>query len=117
MIRNSQSMIRIEVTGQDKPKIVSRLEWGAKNAKEKIADIGTDNLNEYYNSIVIHHTGNANNNPTPTSIQDEQFAQGYSDIAYNFLIGQDGTIYEGRPLTQKQALRRTQWLNWHCPFR
>ena len=36
----------------DKPKIISRKEWGAKDPKEDIKGIGTKDLKTHYNSIL-----------------------------------------------------------------
>jgi RHS repeat-associated protein len=79
--------------------IVSREAWGARQAKSTIqkAKVKGSKAN-YYNSIIIHHTGNRSNNPTPNDIQEEQMNGEYDDIAYNYLVAQDGTIYEGRSL-------------------
>src|SRR5690606_33043134 len=97
----------------EEPKIISRSEWGAKTPNtspttvggkpKTYADIPTNNLSFYYHSIVIHHTGNLNNNPTPNKIQNEQMKESYADVAYHFLIDKDGNIYEGRPLDKMQA--------------
>jgi len=88
-----------------KPKIISRKRWGAKDPdkSKKMDDIPTNNLSLYYHSIVIHHTGNGDNNPSPNDIQDEQMSGDYADVAYNFMIGLDGSIYEGRSLTKMEA--------------
>jgi len=46
--------------------------------------------------FVVHHSG-ANPNQTVRAIQDYQMDHnGWSDIGYNFLVRDDGTIYEGR---------------------
>lgn len=87
-------------------KVVSREDWNARQADNSKGydDIPVANKRVYYHSIVVHHTGNATNNPSPNQIQDEQMDElGYADIAYNFLIGSDGTIYAGRPLEKMQA--------------
>ena len=89
----------------ENPVIISRKDWGAKDPdhSKKMDDVPTKDLSTYYHSIVLHHTGNADNNPSPNDIQDEQMKGDYSDIAYNFLIGLDGSIYEGRSLTKMEA--------------
>ena len=89
----------------EKPNIISRKDWGAKDpdGSKKLDNIPTKNLSFYYHSIVIHHTGNSDNNPSPNDIQNEQMEGKYADIAYNFLIGLDGKIYEGRSLNKMEA--------------
>lgn len=78
------------------PAIVTRAEWGAKESLRS----GTPIYDDVVEKIVVHHTA------TPNSIKDPaalcrgilayETANGYSDIAYNWLIDPAGRIYEGR---------------------
>jgi RHS repeat-associated protein len=97
--------IRNNIANKDL-KIKKRSEWGARNpdSSKGLKKISAKNLAVYYNSVVIHHTGNRTNSPTPNEVQNKQMDEkDYADVAYNYLIGQDGTIYEGRDLNKQQA--------------
>lgn len=72
--------------------IVTRAQWGAKSPTNRIATTWGRRT-----EFVVHHSEGP---PTATvrSIQDFHMgrSRGWSDIAYNFLVRDDGTIYEGR---------------------
>ena len=84
-----------------KPPVVPRSEWWGSLPPEYL---NPANYTPQYISIthaVVHHTAGINNPPDPA--QDVRgiwyyhvFGQGWSDIAYNFLIDQHGTVYHGR---------------------
>ncbi|CAH0549100.1 unnamed protein product [Brassicogethes aeneus] len=80
------------------PNIVSRSQWGARSA-----------LSQRYLKfnpppyIVIHHSAgpecrtDSTCKSTVKSIQDYHISsKGFKDIGYNFLVGDDGNVYEGR---------------------
>ena len=80
------------------PKIVSREEWDARESVNPL-----ENLNTVVNYTVIHHSA------TPQCFSKEVCAKSvkgfqtyhidynkWDDIAYSFIIGEDGNIYEGR---------------------
>ncbi|XP_051814076.1 peptidoglycan recognition protein 5 [Acanthochromis polyacanthus] len=80
-----------------KVKVVSRQQWGAAEPKDK------ENLTSPAGKIVIHHTalpsctGLDECKARVASIQREHMSKkGFDDIGYNFLVGGDGTVYEGR---------------------
>ncbi|MCG8328388.1 MAG: N-acetylmuramoyl-L-alanine amidase [Chitinophagales bacterium] len=88
--------------------IVSREQWraralitGSGRSYEKIKG----SLKSYYNSIVIHHSGNEGRYKTVSGVQDEHMdgASKKADIGYHFAIGKGGEIYEGRPIDVKGA--------------
>ncbi|KAM4019093.1 peptidoglycan-recognition protein 2-like isoform 1-T3 [Anomaloglossus baeobatrachus] len=79
------------------PNIVARSSWGKGNTNCR------DALVNPVSWVIVHHT------VTPTcgtrdactarvkSIQDDHMRnRNYCDIGYNFIIGNDGTIFEGR---------------------
>jgi hypothetical protein len=80
------------------PPIVTRAEWGADESRR--APNSQYSFDATVTKLVVHHT------VTPNSATDDAAAvrgvynyhtsTGYNDIAYNFLIGRDGRIYEGR---------------------
>ncbi|SPP74324.1 peptidoglycan-recognition protein SC2 [Drosophila guanche] len=77
--------------------IISKSQWGGRAAKSKTT------LGSYLSYAVIHHT--AGNYCTTQSACQTQLKNiqnyhmdslGWADIGYNFLIGGDGNVYEGR---------------------
>lgn len=82
-----------------RPVIVSREEWGARTRIYAIRRLA-ENPPGY---VIIHHS---NTQPCETqssciaevnNIQDQHMNDKlYHDIAYNFLVGGDGLVYEGR---------------------
>ena len=84
-----------------RPPVVPRSSWWGSLPPEYL---NPTNYVPQYISIthaVVHHTAGVNNPPDPA--QDVRgiwyyhvFGQGWSDIAYNFLIDQHGTVYHGR---------------------
>lgn len=60
-------------------------------------------LDQQLNTLIIHHSATAPGD-TPGNIQQVHMtAQGYADIAYQFLIDEGGLIYEGRSITVRGA--------------
>ncbi|XP_049433088.1 peptidoglycan recognition protein 5 [Epinephelus fuscoguttatus] len=81
----------------EKVTIVKRQEWGAAAPKQKEALKGTAQR------VFIHHTANPSCKDQKAcmdrlvSIQRVHMTErGFDDIGYNFLVGPDGTVYEGR---------------------
>ena len=75
-------------------RVVSRREWGAKPAKAT-----TPLQPARVDLFVLHHTtGSYRGARTVRQIQafHQGPERGWSDVGYNFLIGDDGTVYEGR---------------------
>lgn len=71
--------------------IVSRAKWGARSPESRIATVWGRRT-----EFVVHHS----EGPTTQTIKSIQNfhmdVRGWSDIAYSFLVRDDGTIYEGR---------------------
>ena len=80
------------------PPIVTRAQWGADESR-RAADSEFD-YDSVVTKLVVHHTVTPNSASNDASIVRGIFnyhtAIGYWDIAYNFLIGRDGRLYEGR---------------------
>ncbi|MBN2501780.1 MAG: N-acetylmuramoyl-L-alanine amidase [Anaerolineales bacterium] len=100
----------------DKPEIVSREDWNAyepgstglqADTEKSEGLFGPDNEQGYMaypgdladelDQITIHHVGD-DQFYDPLSIQIREMGGGFYDIGYHFIIGRDGTIYEGRDL-------------------
>ncbi|XP_074075319.1 peptidoglycan recognition protein 1 [Macrotis lagotis] len=92
------------------PDIVSRLEWGGLPSR------CLKPLNLPVEYVVVSHTaGRSCFSPAECEQQmryiqaDHVQFQGLCDIAYNFLIGEDGQIYEGRGWSTMGAHTSTTW--------
>ncbi|XP_005313263.4 peptidoglycan-recognition protein SC2-like [Chrysemys picta bellii] len=79
------------------PRIISRRQWGARPPRSRVP------LRTPVPYIIIHHTaGNRCTSQASCSrqvrgIQNYHMdTQRWPDIGYNFLIGEDGRVYEGR---------------------
>ncbi|KAH8354880.1 hypothetical protein KR093_000332, partial [Drosophila rubida] len=77
--------------------VVSKASWGGRAAKSKSA------LGNYLSYAVVHHTAGNYCSTRAACAQELRNIQsyhmdslGWSDIGYNFLIGGDGAVYEGR---------------------
>lgn len=87
-------------------KYQTREQWGAKSTGEM--DSGTpieiiSDPKEYYDTIAIHHTERPVNEDIKSLQSYFQNRRDYADIGYHFVIGVDGTVYEGRPINIKGA--------------
>jgi hypothetical protein len=87
----------VEVEVLPEVQIHSRAEWNAHsihNIEEQT--VYTSPLEHVLSHIVVHHAAGVFG--SPRAIQDYQRNQGFDDIAYHFIVTQDGQIYEGRPI-------------------
>lgn len=74
--------------------VVSRAAWGARATR-------CTSRNPTKNRMAIHHTvtGSANPERQVRAIQQYHMGgRGWCDVGYHFLIGIDGSIFEGRPV-------------------
>ncbi|THD21037.1 Peptidoglycan recognition protein 3 [Fasciola hepatica] len=77
--------------------LVNRAEWGALPSKKPFV-----NCSKPVVYVIIHHTvyprecRGLNCRNSIRALQQYHFSAGYSDIGYNFLVGTDGIVYEGR---------------------
>jgi N-acetylmuramoyl-L-alanine amidase len=79
------------------PKIVTRAQWGADESIRDTRIIGW----APFRKIVVHHTASPNGVKDPATTvrfgyELHVVGRGFTDIGYNFLIGPDGQIFEGR---------------------
>uniref|UniRef100_A0A452IAW9 Peptidoglycan recognition protein 1 n=1 Tax=Gopherus agassizii TaxID=38772 RepID=A0A452IAW9_9SAUR len=79
------------------PTIVSRRQWGARPPRSRVP------LRTPVPYVIIHHTTGNRCTSQASCSQEVKGIQNYhmntqrwSDIGYNFLIGEDGRVYEGR---------------------
>ncbi len=80
----------------DKPAMILASEWrkGLATPKELPAETKT-------RQIIVHHAAGSNTTTEYTEVVRNIYfyhtnSNGWNDVGYNFLIAQDGTIYEGR---------------------
>jgi hypothetical protein len=79
--------------------VMARSQWGALEpvwANELIYyNTTATSLADTLSTIIIHHT---DNNDSIKEVEKTQMGKGYAAIGYHYFIGQDGSIFEGRPL-------------------
>jgi hypothetical protein len=86
--------------GPGTPDIVTRSEWGADESIKKTS--GSCKRRFFrVQQLFVHHTAGSNFDPHPRATMRAIYwyhtvRRGWCDIGYNFVIGRDGTIYEGR---------------------
>ena len=111
-----------------KPDIVSREEWGAHapgsygaqnpagSSNEGVYSNQNpdgyytydENVADIYHTITIHHEGDDATKDV-RAVQEAEMNSGFYDIGYHFVIGSDGTIYEGRDIGREEITHiRTQ---------
>ena len=88
--------------------IVSRSSWGAKAWR---GGVYSATMSERRYFLVHYHGGpppQSTGKWVPKNVEAIHLGNGWSGVGYNFLVGQDGTIYEGRGWDKVGA---------HCPGR
>lgn len=97
------------------PNIISRDQWGAdppdhqaSNESGFFSDTNPEGWRVYdkeltddYQTVVIHHSAYYARDDLSTLLEVERqhrLERGWADIAYHFLVGMSGTIYEGRDI-------------------
>ena len=82
------------------PRIVSRAEWGADESYKSTSG-GCKRTFFPLQQLFVHHTAGSNDDPNPHATMRAIYhfhtkSRGWCDLGYNFVIGNDGTIFEGR---------------------
>jgi len=75
--------------------VIDRTSWGAEPVRGPLT-------NHEIEHITIHHSDSSLSVTGPAQFRSWQawhFHLGWPDIAYHFIIGRDGNVYEGRPYT------------------
>ncbi|MEJ7654693.1 MAG: peptidoglycan recognition family protein [Chloroflexia bacterium] len=93
----------LEASAVSRPAVVSRAGWGADESLRFDAD-GQEIWPKEYLQVtkaVLHDTITANNDPNPARTMRSIYyyhavTRGWGDIGYNYLIDEQGDIYEGR---------------------
>ena len=86
--------------GASGPNIVTRAEWGADESIKSTSG-GCSRSFWRVQQLFVHHTAGVNNDPDPEATMRAIYwyhtkSRGWCDIGYNFVIGPDGSIFEGR---------------------
>jgi len=87
----------------DQPAIISRAGWGADESL-RFDGSGHETWPSEYSPMqkaIVHHTAGRNGDPNPAATIRAIYwvktvDRGFGDIGYNFLIDEQGRIYEGR---------------------
>ncbi|MBO6938240.1 MAG: peptidoglycan recognition protein [Deltaproteobacteria bacterium] len=90
-VGSTASALRSELSGMG---IVTRSAWGARATR-------CSSRNGTMNRMAIHHTVTPSANPERQVRGIQRYhmdSRGWCDVGYHFLVGIDGTVYEGRPL-------------------
>lgn len=82
------------------PDVVSRAEWGADESL-KDTDGGCQRMFYPLQQLFVHHTAGSNFDPDPYATMRAVYqfhtqTRGWCDVGYNFVVAQDGTVFEGR---------------------
>lgn len=82
------------------PAIVRRAEWGADETLKSTTG-GCQRIFHPLQQLFVHHTAGSNSDPDPYATMRAVYqfhtqTRGWCDLGYNFVIAQDGTIFEGR---------------------
>ena len=81
------------------PAVVTRAEWGADESLR--TNKGCSRSFHNLSQIFVHHTAGKNYDSNPKATMRAIYwyhvvRQGWCDIGYNFVIGPEGTVFEGR---------------------
>ena len=82
------------------PSIVTRAEWGANESLKRTSG-GCRRRFYRVQQLFVHHTAGSNFDRHPKATMRAIYwyhtvSRGWCDVGYNFVIGSDGRIYEGR---------------------
>lgn len=98
MLTIPSERIKIQQAIVQKHQITPRHSWGRYPPRYDQLVLDWD-----YDSLVIHHSGNAGEKD-PTGIERRHcLEQGYDDVGYHYLIHPSGKIFEGRAIIYKGA--------------
>lgn len=96
----TEAPVEQRAAATDAPDIVTRAEWGAD---ESIKSTSGSCLRQFFpvQQLFVHHTVGRNFDSDPKATMRAIYhfhtrTQGWCDVGYNFVVGWDGTIYEGR---------------------
>lgn len=82
------------------PRVVTRAEWGADESYKSTSG-GCKRSFYPLQQLFVHHTAGSNDDPDSAATMRAIYhfhtkSRGWCDLGYNFVIGSDGRIFEGR---------------------
>lgn len=112
--------IAVDASDPSAPRIIPRAEWGAlepnhdaENEKGFFSDdnllgwrVYEGDLKQIYTTLVLHHSVIDEGGDIDTLLEIQNLHRNdrlWADVGYHYLIGKDGTIYEGRPINVRGA--------------
>lgn len=112
-------MVSADGARVSKPSIIPKDQWGSMKEGETFNNYPFDPYSQGPlgdpRAITIHHTAMPGGANPPNSEEDKKklleiqhmhVGKGWGDVGYHFLIGSEGSIYQGRPLP---------WMGTHAP--
>ena len=100
ILQENRTYPKLNPLGVEKPKVISRSEWGANDPKYSYSN------HPYFDKMTLHHAAGwgakslDEGKAAVKSIQEfHQDGRGWSDIGYHFVVDMAGNIYQGRPET------------------
>ncbi|XP_020296957.1 peptidoglycan-recognition protein SC2-like [Pseudomyrmex gracilis] len=98
--------VTLVVTQEGSPNIISRAQWGARAPKSSVPSLKLIPAP----FVIIHHSTGSSCQTRAACVSKVKSFQNYhmdnrqwADIGYNFLVGEDGNVYEGRGWNKKGA--------------
>ena len=87
----------------EQPDVLTRAEWGADESL-RFDESGTEKWPPAFypvQKLIVHHTAGRNDDPDPAATVRaiyymDAITRNWGDLGYNFLIDENGRIYEGR---------------------
>jgi hypothetical protein len=81
------------------PRVIRRAEWGANESYKK-TEGGCKRTFHPLQQLFVHHTAGSNGGNSYETMRATYYfhavTRGWCDLGYNFVIGRDGTVFEGR---------------------
>ncbi|MDQ3328082.1 MAG: N-acetylmuramoyl-L-alanine amidase, partial [Chloroflexota bacterium] len=101
------------------PRVISRAQWGAEE-KLRFDSNGRESWGRQYTrptKAIIHETVTLNHDPNPAATVRAIYyyhavTRGWGDIGYNFLVDEQGRIYEGRAGGENVVGGHARCFNW-----
>lgn len=101
------------------PRVISRTQWGAEE-QLRFDGNGRETWGRQYtrpSKAIIHETVTLNHDPNPAATVRAIYyyhavTRGWSDIGYNFLVDNQGRIYEGRAGGENVVGGHARCFNW-----
>ena len=115
----SASRSGVAMAAEPKPRIITRAEWGADESL-RFDSQGHEIWPRQYTTprkVILHDTVTINNDPNPAATIRAIYyyhavIRGWGDIGYNYLVDEQGNIYEGRAGGENVVGGHARCYNW-----